>query len=167
MKNPDAGEFTETIVPLERTPQAAPSAARLLVMDVVHWQATGEQPVPREHTGVSLLASPADPCMRTITAEEQWQPLCGVSGWIDDPGLMVLSNVEGRFTQRVPSADEREAAEARIVEVGLMVGADIEPFEEVRPGLSARLWPTAASFKRLFFRCRTTTARFQAEFYAR
>ena len=93
---------------------------RLTVVGSIYCQEPGEQPVSQELLFVRELASAEQPWQRRTRIGEDWQPL--ETGWIDDPGMVVLANDEGRGLQTMPDAGQTAAISRRTVLVG--VGAN-------------------------------------------
>ena len=67
---------------------------------------------------VRLLTTDDQPFHKTVTVGKDWMRLKDVRGlWLDQASLVVIANREGRFTQLVPTPEERQAAEALVVEL--------------------------------------------------
>ncbi len=108
---------------------------------------------------------------RQIRVGPEWQPI--ELGWFKDQplnvGMIVLVNNEGRFTQRVPTEEERAEAASKVIEVGILIGQDdgsfhkgplidiILPFAIVIPTEGQRLTPADPLLLRI--RCRNGIAR--------
>lgn len=87
---------------------------RLVVVETVYHQPTGEQPTAVESRFSRDLQTVEQPYQRQLTATEEWKPLdCG---WIKDAGMLVIQNLEGKF-QANPTDEERAEAAARVLEV--------------------------------------------------
>lgn len=106
-----------TIVP-GGTTRAAP-AARLTVVEQVCHRPADAGPASFASGFSCALETSEQPLLgRRVTVGEQWQPL--EAHWLADSGAsqVVLVNLEGDFSQRAPTPEERLEASLRIVEVG-------------------------------------------------
>lgn len=120
-----------------------------------------------------LSASPVDisprPFSRNLVTDEQiWrrEAIAGNDwaraplGWLDDLPVaeIIITNEEGKFTQVQPSHEERAAAEARIIEVGIEANGTgvIVPITLVRPHHSFHLEPLGP----IYLRCQTDRAKY-------
>lgn len=113
------------------------ASARLTMRPSIYYQVlkpTPEQPSAAELPAcVRHLATDDQPFHKTITVGKDWQRLKDVRGlWLEQASLVVIANREGRFTQLVPTLEERQAAEALVVDVvltdfGMRPGGDGTP----------------------------------------
>lgn len=106
------------------------SPARLVVKPTVYHQLAARQPVQAElPTVVRQLTTDEQPWSRDFTVGTAWQSLRGC--WFIEESkptsLVVLSNREGRFTQTVPTVEERALAQSLTVLVLLA-----PPREEIK-----------------------------------
>jgi hypothetical protein len=94
---------------------------------------------------------------REIPIGPDWEPI--PLGWLADKpiALITIHNREGRFTQLQPTPEERAAATARIVEVGVVHKDVLVPFSQCRPLESCMFEPLAG--RQYFLRCKTDGAK--------
>lgn len=103
------------------------------------------------------LASAEAPYLRTLTATATWQPLdCG---WVEEVGLLLVTNDEGGRPRPRPSAADQAALAARTLELAY----DAEPPWLIAPGESFVGRPGQARSLRV--RCRSETARYTVAVY--
>lgn len=126
--------------------------ARLTVVKFIAYQPlvkTPENLSPESYT--HNLYSDEQIWRREFKVGPEWMPL--PLGWLEGQpiSLIILHNNEGRFTQLIPTPEERADAMARIVEVG--VGET--PFTVVRPLQSRDFEPVGP----INVRCRTSSAK--------
>jgi hypothetical protein len=146
------------------TPPKPPKLrGRLVVVESVYHQRTGEQPIQvRPSRFERDLATAEQPFVREFRAEADWKPL--ETGWLDRAGTLVFHNLEGSGLTAIPTQEEREEILSRVVELGVAEREDtgrrtqwsspveVVPFASVRPGESCRLEPV--NLFRLRVRCR-------------
>ena len=132
--------------------------ARLVTVGTVYHQRPGRQPAQVGIRWVRQMASDEQPVSREIVIGEAWQPI--EAGWLKDVGYLVLANEEGKWTQTIPTEQEKIAAAGKVVEVG-MVGYEGDPVRRtcflVLPGETLPCTPSCLSL--LCLRCRTGQAR--------
>lgn len=110
---------------------------------------------------------------RRMTIGEEWTPI--ETGWIEVCGMMILTNEEGRRLQRIPTAEQIEEINGKVVEIAFVknlpvsneprtmhsppIVAPDEPFAALLllPGES--LPATPVSMKQVLVRCRAGQAR--------
>ena len=152
--------------------QPKPARDTLTVVETVYHQPAGEEPTAVSVQYVRPLETQEQPYVRKIRVGEQWQPLD--LGWIEQPGMIWLTNDEGRGLQVNPTPEERAAIEAKViclvtkvVNAGVLAGilAEDDFSWEVPPGESFRGRPTCA--KRVWLRCRSGTAKATIRVYSR
>ncbi len=136
--------------------------ARLTVVSHVYHQPADSSPSDTPVQYSQAIESEEEPWRRWFNAREEWQPL--QCGWVEQASLLILCNDEGKWLQRNPTAEERAAVEAKVVELGIgddpggpVIIEDTLPFAEVHPGRGCQFTPTAAS--RIYVRCRRGNAR--------
>lgn len=136
------------------TPAAAPSW--LTVVGSVYYQSGSAAVVAAETRSQRVLAGGEQPWQRSFSAGPDWQPL--PCGWLEGgAALLVLANEPPQW-RVVPTAEERAAARALVVELALLPpggGAPL-PFALVRPGEDCRFEPASL---RLAARCPAGAAR--------
>jgi hypothetical protein len=109
--------------------------------------------------------SPPPFCQLLTTEEQVWRRIVVVTsewtpvplGWLDGQpvSMIILKNEEGQFFQVQPTQEERDAAAARIIEVGVEYDGKIHPFTIVRPHMNARFEPVGP----IHIRCQTDHAK--------
>lgn len=125
--------------------------AFLTVVETVYYQPLDEQPTAVESRFMHPLDSDAEPVVRKLEVTEAWQTLD--VGGLAGAAVFVVANEEGQFRRIRPTEEERQAAAARIVEVGRGGTADWL----IPPGASMR--GIAAQPGQLQVRCQAGTAR--------
>ncbi len=160
----------------EPTPELPPPRprARLTLGGEVSLLRPGEGTDGRPVRFVRWLATDEQPYAREVRVTEEWVPLdCG---WLKGgAGFLVLENPRER-PQRVPTAEESAACDAKVVEVGMMLpaaapgGRPLNMWDEgpappagpvacwlVPPGEALPATPADANL--LFLRCRKGEAK--------
>lgn len=124
---------------------------RLVVIGHYYHQNPPGQPRDVEVRFSRALKSEDQPILgRRFTVGEEWQKLD--FGWIKEPGLIVIENLEGRFTQKIPFPEEEAAAALKVLEIG----APDHPVMLVPTNEIASLTPAGE----VFVRCRSGSARY-------
>lgn len=139
---------------------------RLVVADVLYYQPAGGAPVSRESRFSRWLDDAAGDGVYVrprATALEEWQPLD--TGWVRECAQLLLENLEGKFTQLVPTQEEREAAARLVIQLGIgpEPGTEdpwITAFAEVPPGESCRLRPCGGPGTGYYVRCPVGPAKY-------
>lgn len=132
--------------------------ARLTVVGAVCRQGPDEQPVAVEVRYGRISRSDEQPYQRGVKVGEAWQAID--AGWLgNDVGLLTVANREGRFVQVIPTAEERDAASQRVIEIGVEAAGVVVGVCLVPPGETAVLSPVDVT--RLRMRCRCGEARVQ------
>jgi hypothetical protein len=134
---------------------------RLTVVETVYHQPAGEPPVSVDFRFSRDLDSVEQSYRRQLTATEDWKSLD--HGWIEQAGMLVIQNLEGKFRAN-PTDEERAEAAAKVLEVAHRV--DEDPAAGVwdcavwlvLPGESFRGCPS--DIKRLVVRSRSAPLRF-------
>jgi hypothetical protein len=151
-------------LPPDRTPEAKKAVLGIVTVNAN----TYFQPVGRPGKQISTrydhpAYTTASLYEKEIVVREAWQPLD--VGGVEECSLMVLQNPVEQFYHVLPSAEDRRAADARVVEVAFTPPddqdyGDIEPEDvlyEVPPGRGAIL--TARNLSRLVVRCKKGVTR--------
>lgn len=132
---------------------------RITVVETVAHQAVGGRPYGYQVAFDRLVETNEQPYERTgakAVVGEEWVPLdCG---WIESPGMIVLKNEEGRFTQTIPTSEEKDAAFTRVIEIGVESRGIVEAFAETPATETSRFKPLNISKIRI--RCRHGEAHF-------
>jgi len=127
----------------------------ITVVETVYHSPFQQQPTSIATRFSRDLTTQAQPYERYLTATEKWDLLD--YGWLEDNiGMLIIHNLEGEFTQTIPTPEEKEDAEKRILEIafGPHTGQWIIP-----PRESMRGYPTSVSD--LWIRCSYKTAKYR------
>jgi hypothetical protein len=128
---------------------------RVTVVEHVYHRRDGAGPVEAPPTRFwRALRTSSQPYQRSLVADESWRKL--ELGWVPDPGLLILYNLEGKYLQANPTDEERDDIARRILEVSY---AGHERGFLVPAGESTRMCPTHAAD--LMVRSRHGTIRYQ------
>ena len=130
--------------PVQESP--TPARARFGVKESVYYapfQGQAEDLVKHQDGSfVRLLKTDEQPWRRIQTVGADWEPLS--LGWTVENGMVpsqvIVMNEEGAFLQSIPTKEEKEAALAKVVEIGTEVGP-VWPMIRVRPQESCRFEP--------------------------
>ena len=112
---------TTALAPVHRPIQ------RMTVCSMVHHERSGERPQSLETSFSSTLTSDEESYTRKCKANEEWVPLNFGFVPIDQVGMFVIENVEGRNFHVNPSEQELDQIRLRVIEVAV-VGAEDVPF---------------------------------------
>lgn len=94
--------------------------SRLTVVESLYHQSFGEEPVRVDSRFSRELESDEQPYSRRLKATEGWQPLdCG---WVKDPGMVCVTNEEGKHFQVNPTKEEKEALARKVLEILISPG---------------------------------------------
>jgi len=126
---------------------------RMTVVERVHHQIPGSEPGSVESTFSRELESDEQPYLRFAKAAEDWQPLD--LGWVEQVGMLCISNDEGRNLSVVPTDDEKAETAKKILEITYNVNG--EECWIVLPKESMRANPSHP--KNLFIRSQHGTVR--------
>lgn len=121
--------------------------SRITVVDMISFQADGEQPKGVQSRFERWLKSDDDLFTRRIKLTEEWSKLD--TGGVAGVGMLVIENLPVKFAVQ-PTNEERQAALAKIVELSYRPGP-AEWF--ILPGESMRSQP--ANVDGLWIRCST------------
>lgn len=145
-----AQQVTQTAIAQARA--AEERKPRITVVETVYHQAPGQQPTSVECRHTKSLDSDEQPYTRRVKVGQEWQALdCG---WLEEASLLVLSNAKEQFAVN-PTDEQRQEAEARVVEVGIAAEDDdtrITPLFLIAPGDTFRGQPLGV--KAIKLRCR-------------
>ncbi len=125
---------------------------RLTVIETVYHQTTTAEPDSIESRFERELISDEQPYRRTTKVGEDWTPLD--FGWIEEVGMIVIQNNEGKGLTKIPTPEEKEELAAKVLEIS----ADPSNSWIVRPGESFRGEP--AGKRTLCIRSRSGTTHF-------
>jgi hypothetical protein len=136
------------------------------VVETVYHQLTDGQPIAVESRFSRSTETDEQPYQRKITVTEEWKSID--HGWIEQVGMLHLSNEEGVFSV-MPTEEEKQEVLEKIVEIGV---AEIQSFANAKisfspanilvcliilPQESMRVVPY--DIPRLRIRCRKGTAK--------
>lgn len=129
------------------------------VQEMVYYrpvQGEAKEVVPaREGYFTRVLDSVEQPYTRSYYIGEKWEAL--KLGWIADEGLdvaqLVILNLEGSFTQAIPTKEARDEAAKKVIEIGThdIASGFILTFSKIPIQESARFMPH--SWKQIRVRC--------------
>lgn len=116
---------------------------RLTIVDNVYHHLPDAQPSGIETRWGCVLSTKEQAWIRLFDAACEWTPLS--LGWIAECGcsMLIVKNLEAVRWQVKPTAEERDRAMSRIIEIGIQVGTDVVSFARVLPmGQSIQFAPT-------------------------
>ena len=108
-------------IPLQPSdiPLREPRNGRLTVVGSVSHQIPGRQPTHTPLRYCSALTTAEQPFIRQGIASKEWRKI--ETGWIKGAAsLLLLSNDEGIFSQKVPTEEERERVNKLTIELGIL-----------------------------------------------
>ena len=89
--------------------------ALLTTVEQVHYTMPGENPLSVTHRSSVFLTSQEQPYSRKVPLKPEWEPLD--TGWITEPGILLLENKGGITGPLNPTAAEKAVERSRIVEI--------------------------------------------------
>lgn len=92
-----------------------PGSTLTIVQNIYHQQ-EGMQPIHVESRISRKLSSDEQPYVRQLKVGEIWTPL--ETGWLGECSILVIKNNEGRFTDKLPTPEQVEEAESKVLEIG-------------------------------------------------
>jgi len=111
---------------------------RLTVIDIVYYQLVGEGVEEDEcRFERSLPCIEEQPYKRRLKATEEAAPID--PKWVENPSMVRIVNLEGKFLQRHPTPEQLEEAEGKVLELGLLELT--EPLFLIPPGECQRFTP--------------------------
>ncbi len=114
---------------------------RLTVVEMVAYQQVGEE-ASQFDSRYSLACKTSDQVWdRKLTVGEEWQPLITKHCWVENPGMVIISNCAGSFTQVQPTEKEQAVEDAKI----LSVACDGYGICYIPPQGNMRFWPNHLS----------------------
>jgi hypothetical protein len=144
---------------------------RLAVVATVYHVPQDDEPVSVQYQFDRSVRSDEQTYTRRVKIGEQWTPLD--HGWVEQAGMVVVSNDEGRFLKANPTIEEKAETSLKIIEIAVVAIMTSEknrtmhspprlpdvtvPFGLVYPGETTHLTPL--DVKTLRLRCRSGTAR--------
>ena len=138
---------------------------RLTVVERVYHQPGGEEAICELTRFTRLLSTNEQVYTRKGKVEQEWKPLD--VGWFSESccGLLLLSNLEGEFPDRIPTPEEKSDVAARILEVsfGPLDGPEFYAHCIVLPKESLRIHP--ARVNRIAVRSKHGTVHYRTCIY--
>ena len=118
-----------TEMPIEGQQRTHELKANLTVLSTTYYQPPNEQPISDERRYSKWLLTDEQPYQRKLKVGPKWTRLD--TGWLTECSLVSITNLEGKFTQRIPTQEERDAASARIVEIAFLPPSEYCPDKEL------------------------------------
>jgi hypothetical protein len=139
--------------------------SRITVVETVYHQPGDMQPSSVSPRFTRWLGSDEQPYIRTITLTEEWVALD--QGWLKGQcGMVVIENEESKRLTFIPTPDEQDEIEARVIEVGYRGHKDQGGGSFlVYPRENLRITPSDPD--RIELRCRQGKARCTLHVYPR
>jgi hypothetical protein len=106
---------------------------RVAVVETIYHQKKREQPTSIGSAFSRDLKTDELPYETFQNLTEDWSPLD--VGWVETCGMLVIKNLEGIFTQTIPTEEEKTIADAKIVDVwfgGPIAEIEVPPTESSR-----------------------------------
>lgn len=122
---------------------------RLVVVESVYHLPLGRPPTMVDVRFSRFLSTEEQARVKKCKATTEWTPFD--LAWLSVCSMLVVENLEGKFTQKIPTPLEREEAHKKVLEIGVTVGGEgvVEPCFLVRPGESFRASPKSLSSLRI------------------
>ncbi len=118
---------------------------RIVVVESVYHQQEPDPATMVESRFSRFLTSEDSPLVRRTTIGEEWAHL-SCAGIETQGSMLVIQNLEGMVQARIPSADEKEKLNSRVLCLGISLDdGSLDPFvvfATVAPGESIRLSPS-------------------------
>lgn len=152
----DLEEGERYSIAINQSKKAKPTPKNTLtVVENVYHQVVGEQPTMTESRFTRDLESTEQVFTRHLVLTEEWKPL--EVGWLDQLSMMVIKNNEGIGLKQIPTKEQREEIDQRVIEVSYTPNSFKFMGWTIFPRESMRACPSDARL--LHLRCRTGTAR--------
>jgi hypothetical protein len=147
----DQLDLSVELAPQKSAEERGKPVLRLTVVESLYHQGTADEPFNFVSKFERMLMIDEQPYVRQAKATEEWKKLD--FAWLNEGyGTVVIRNEEGTFPNTKPTDEEKQEAEARVLEVGY----ENETPWLVYPRASMRVCPT----KPLFIRSRSGKSRF-------
>lgn len=131
--------------------------ARLVAVRMLYHQRPGQQPTGTESRWSRQLRTDGDVYTRPMKAGEAWQEID--TGWVERVAMLGIENREGHFTQVIPTPEERLAAEAKVLEIGVLLPGTSEPYPVLLVPVREAHDYTPVHLGGWFVRCRSGEAK--------
>jgi hypothetical protein len=132
---------------------------RLTVVQSFYHSVVGEE-ATRADGGFSRFLKTSEQCYtRWLKVAEEWIPLD--TGWVTEVGLVVIKNVNTKFTQRQPTEEQKAEAAKKVLEVSYT--KDSNRSFLIPPGECYPFYPSSPG--ELFLRCQHGQTRFDLWVY--
>lgn len=92
------------------------AGARLTVVQSIYYQSPGMEPDQRESRYDLKVENDEQPYFRYLTLKPKSTEQINTA-WIEDPAIILIDNLTGKFSQTNPSKEELEAFSKRIIEI--------------------------------------------------
>lgn len=114
----------------------------VLIRESITFHPARAQPTePAESTYTFHTEAETDPYVRT-TVRVDILPRKIELGWVESPSVLWIQNLEGTDRQTIPTAEEMETINSRVIELYQRPElSHLEPFARIRPGHSVRFEP--------------------------
>lgn len=133
---------------------------RVTVKELVYHQALGEEPTQSMSVFSRLCETKEEVWDRRLTVGNDWQPLVSKHCWIEEPGMVLIENLAGAFQHVIPTEEERQAEEAKVLEVGVDGHTVIQvPFSIIPAEASIRIW--IEDLTKFHIRCRSGETKYK------
>ncbi|MDB4786224.1 hypothetical protein OAG36_00670 [bacterium] len=110
---------------------------RLTVVEQVIHQQFGE-PASQFDSRYAIPCTTSDEVWdRKLMVGEEFQPLVSKHCWIEEPGMVIITNLAGNFTQVQPTDEERLEEESKV----LSICANDEQVFYIPAQANMRFWP--------------------------
>lgn len=134
--------------------------ARLTVVESIYYQQSGQQPVQHDCQHYENVYSDEQPYLRNLKIGSDWQPID--HGWLTSWGLLLVSNEEGKGLLTVPTLEEQEEINSRVLQLGIALDSTndikkVQLLSTIPPGRSMRWYPE--NLLNLRLRCQHGKAR--------
>ena len=109
-------ETREIQIESQRDPR--PVGARLTIVQSIYYQSPGLDPDQRESRYDVEVNADEQPYYRRLTLEPDGIEFIDTQ-WVDDPGCLLIENLEGQQTQMMPTPEDIKAMAAKVIEVNI------------------------------------------------
>ena len=135
-----------------KAPEAKPIQNSITVVEMAYLQSQNLDTECVESRFSRPIESPEQLYKRRIFVTKEWKPL--KTGWIEEAGMLIISNEEGKNLSTNPTEDEKQEIASKIIEVSSSISASFALL--IPPEESMRIMPSDASL--LCIRCKSGNA---------